>query len=110
MNLIFTVECPPGTYYKEKTCKPCPLGYFQPQRGALSCIACDKDFTTSHTGTKYSDKCVFKPLEGNFHESDREAFGGNFHGYTIELLNGNLRVTFMKVTERLLEVFWRVSL
>ena len=50
----FAVTCQEGYVSKNglEPCLPCPRGYFQPQRGKLSCFQCPMRLKTQATGAK----------------------------------------------------------
>uniref|UniRef100_A0A8C0UVA3 Thyroglobulin n=1 Tax=Cyanistes caeruleus TaxID=156563 RepID=A0A8C0UVA3_CYACU len=50
--------CPPGSYFQDDECIPCPLGYYQYQTGHSSCIKCPVGKTTNSYGAISSDHCV----------------------------------------------------
>ncbi|XP_039287385.1 sushi, von Willebrand factor type A, EGF and pentraxin domain-containing protein 1-like [Nilaparvata lugens] len=63
--------CPPGTYSRSrgkypwnegdmgvKPCINCPLGTFQPEHGALSCIKCANNQTTKQKGSNSRHQCI----------------------------------------------------
>ncbi|XP_005517435.1 PREDICTED: thyroglobulin [Pseudopodoces humilis] len=52
------VVCPPGSYFQDDECIPCPLGYYQYQTGHSSCIKCPVGKTTNSYGAISSDHCV----------------------------------------------------
>ncbi|RZF32333.1 hypothetical protein LSTR_LSTR001797 [Laodelphax striatellus] len=74
--------CPPGTYSRSrgkypwnegdlgvKPCINCPLGTFQFEHGALSCIKCGNNMTTKQKGSVSSDHCI---ALGNNNTSSKE--------------------------------------
>ncbi|KFO62056.1 Thyroglobulin, partial [Corvus brachyrhynchos] len=52
------VVCPPGSYFQDEECIPCPLGYYQYQMGHSFCIKCPVGKTTSSYGAISADHCV----------------------------------------------------
>ncbi|NXI27854.1 THYG protein, partial [Sterrhoptilus dennistouni] len=52
------VVCPPGSYFQEDECIPCPLGYYQYQTGRSVCIKCPVGKTTNSYGAISADHCV----------------------------------------------------
>uniref|UniRef100_A0A8C3DMA2 Thyroglobulin n=1 Tax=Corvus moneduloides TaxID=1196302 RepID=A0A8C3DMA2_CORMO len=52
------VVCPPGSYFQDEECIPCPLGYYQYQTGHSFCIKCPVGKTTSSYGAISADHCV----------------------------------------------------
>ncbi|NWX34409.1 THYG protein, partial [Notiomystis cincta] len=52
------VVCPPGSYFQDGECIPCPLGYYQYQTGHSSCIKCPVGKTTNSYGAISADHCV----------------------------------------------------
>jgi hypothetical protein len=55
----FAVTCEEGYVSKNglQPCLPCPRGYFQPQRGKLSCFQCPTKSKTVSTGSKSMLDC-----------------------------------------------------
>ncbi|NWS92477.1 THYG protein, partial [Toxostoma redivivum] len=52
------VVCPPGSYFQDDECIPCPLGYYQYQTGHSFCIKCPVGKTTNSYGAISADHCV----------------------------------------------------
>ncbi|XP_057880895.1 thyroglobulin [Melospiza georgiana] len=52
------VVCPPGSYFQNNECIPCPLGYYQYQTGHSFCIKCPVGKTTNSYGAITADHCV----------------------------------------------------
>ncbi|KGL90055.1 Thyroglobulin, partial [Charadrius vociferus] len=52
------VVCPPGSHFQNDECVPCPLGYYQYQRGRSSCIKCPVGKTTNSYGAFSADHCI----------------------------------------------------
>ncbi|KAM7072493.1 thyroglobulin [Acridotheres tristis] len=52
------VVCPPGSYFQDNECIPCPLGYYQYQTGHSFCIKCPVGKTTNSYGAVSADHCV----------------------------------------------------
>ncbi|NWY65817.1 THYG protein, partial [Erithacus rubecula] len=52
------VVCPPGSYFQDDECIPCPLGYYQYQTGHSFCIKCPVGKTTNSYGASSADHCV----------------------------------------------------
>ncbi|KAF2976319.1 hypothetical protein EK904_011311, partial [Melospiza melodia maxima] len=50
--------CPPGSYFQNNECIPCPLGYYQYQTGHSFCIKCPVGKTTNSYGAITADHCV----------------------------------------------------
>ncbi|NWW82460.1 THYG protein, partial [Climacteris rufus] len=52
------VVCPPGSYFQDDECIPCPLGYYQYQTGHSFCIKCPVGKTTNSYGAISADHCI----------------------------------------------------
>ncbi|NWH62545.1 THYG protein, partial [Geococcyx californianus] len=52
------VVCPPGSYFQNDECIPCPLGYYQHQTGRSSCVKCPVGKTTKYNGAFSADHCI----------------------------------------------------
>ncbi|NXP73581.1 THYG protein, partial [Ramphastos sulfuratus] len=52
------VVCPPGSYFQNDECIPCPLGYYQYETGRSSCIKCSMGKTTNSYGAISADHCI----------------------------------------------------
>ncbi|XP_075228633.1 sushi, von Willebrand factor type A, EGF and pentraxin domain-containing protein 1-like isoform X2 [Lycorma delicatula] len=64
--------CPPGTYSRSKgkgrlwktgeigviPCLSCPVGTYQPNIGAITCLHCNGNLTTRNKGSLSHDKCI----------------------------------------------------
>lgn len=55
--VLLAVVCPPGSYFQEDECIPCPLGYYQYQTGRSVCIKCPVGKTTNSYGAISADHC-----------------------------------------------------
>ncbi|XP_066479365.1 thyroglobulin [Tiliqua scincoides] len=56
-NLQGCVACPPGAFFQNGLCIPCPAGFYQDQAGSLSCIQCPSEKTTVSTGAFRAEQC-----------------------------------------------------
>lgn len=56
-SISFPVVCPPGSYFQNGECTPCPHGSYQSQTGSPSCIKCPLGKTTVSTGAFTADHC-----------------------------------------------------
>ncbi|OWK61504.1 Thyroglobulin [Lonchura striata] len=61
--VLSAVVCPPGSYFQDDECIPCPLGYYQYQTGHSFCIKCPVGKTTNSYGATSADHCV-TPCQG----------------------------------------------
>nr|XP_033789280.1 thyroglobulin isoform X2 [Geotrypetes seraphini] len=52
------VGCPPGSYFRNEECIPCPLNSYQDQRGSTTCIKCPAGKTTISTGAFQETHCL----------------------------------------------------
>ncbi|XP_019403055.1 PREDICTED: thyroglobulin [Crocodylus porosus] len=52
------VVCPPGSFFQNGECTPCPRGFYQSQTGSLFCIKCPLGKTTISTGAFTADHCI----------------------------------------------------
>ncbi|NWV67698.1 THYG protein, partial [Malurus elegans] len=52
------VVCPPGSYFQDDECIPCPLGYYQYQTGHSFCVKCPVGKTTNSYGASSADHCI----------------------------------------------------
>ena len=67
ISLAFSAACPKGLYRNGSICEPCPVGTYQPLKGAESadnCLACRSNFTTSSSGATSLTDCVGKYYKG----------------------------------------------
>lgn len=55
--VLLAVVCPPGSYFQDDGCIPCPLGYYQYQTGHSFCIKCPVGKTTNSYGAISADHC-----------------------------------------------------
>ena len=69
------MSCAPGTYWagyetassiftpgsieytQAPVCKPCPRGHYQPNKGAIECVACPNGTSTNFEGSNTLDSC-----------------------------------------------------
>ncbi|NWV22291.1 THYG protein, partial [Origma solitaria] len=58
LNSQGCVVCPPGSYFQDDECIPCPLGYYQYQTGHSFCIKCPVGKTTNSYGAISADHCA----------------------------------------------------
>nr|KAG5713679.1 hypothetical protein BaRGS_024727 [Batillaria attramentaria] len=67
-------ECTAGTFMNQTTgsCQPCPLGYYQDQRGQENCTQCPAGTTTLSTATKTSALCKAKCGRGFYSSTGLE--------------------------------------
>ncbi|XP_014679879.1 PREDICTED: signal peptide, CUB and EGF-like domain-containing protein 3 [Priapulus caudatus] len=53
------VPCTPGTYWLHKTeCAFCPIGTYQQEYSAVSCVDCPDGFTTETEQSKNASQCI----------------------------------------------------
>ncbi|OAF71501.1 hypothetical protein A3Q56_00717 [Intoshia linei] len=63
----YCVECPAGTFYKNKKCLSCPIGTFQDLTKQSDCKSCPTNTTTLRIGSEFETKCVEKCKIGTYH-------------------------------------------
>ncbi|XP_061467862.1 thyroglobulin [Rhineura floridana] len=52
------VVCPPGTFFQNDSCIPCPSGFYQDQAGSFACLKCPLGKSTASTGAFRAEYCI----------------------------------------------------
>lgn len=56
---LISEECSEGHYYilTSGACQPCPMNFYQPDKGKVACFPCPPDTFTEREGTVFLDEC-----------------------------------------------------
>lgn len=55
------MPCEAGTHEKDRICRSCGFGTYNPNYAATSCFECAQGQNTSHSGSTHSTQCVCSP-------------------------------------------------